>query len=134
MSARRAGKVMLGAEALSVNKRDGVVEVETSAGVIRGRTSLVTTPLPHAAKILEGGTSAAYAQSLNRIRYLGNVCLVLEMTRSLSELYWLNVNDPSFPVCGDHRAHQFRAARILRWDATSSTCRNTFRCLTPCTR
>jgi predicted NAD/FAD-dependent oxidoreductase len=100
MSAKRAGKVMLGAEALSVNKRDGVVEVETSAGVIRGRTSLVTTPLPHAAKILEGGTSAAYAQSLNRIRYLGNVCLVLEMTRSLSELYWLNVNDPSFPYVG----------------------------------
>lgn len=97
---KAGGKVMLGAEALSVNKRDGVVEVETSAGVIRGRTSLVTTPLPHAAKILEGGTSAAYAQSLNRIRYLGNVCLVLEMTRSLSELYWLNVNDPSFPYVG----------------------------------
>ena len=97
---KAGGKVMLGAEALAISNRDGIVEVETSAGVIRGRTSLVTTPLPHAAKILEGGSSVAYAQSLNRIRYLGNVCLVLEMTRSLSELYWLNVNDPSFPYVG----------------------------------
>jgi len=94
------GKVVLGSEALAISNQDGIVEVETSGGLIRGRTSLVTTPLPHAAKILEGATSATYAQSLNRIRYLGNVCLVLEMTRSLSELYWLNVNDPSFPYVG----------------------------------
>lgn len=97
---KAGGKVMLGAEARAINTHNGVVEVQTSAGIVRGRTSLVTTPLPHAANILEGATSAAYAQSLNRIRYLGNVCLVLEMTRSLSELYWLNVNDPSFPYVG----------------------------------
>lgn len=94
------GKVMLDCEALAVDRSGGAVEVETSRGVVRGLASLVTTPLPHAAKILERGTSAAYAESLRRIRYLGNVCLVLEMTRSLSELYWLNVNDPSFPYVG----------------------------------
>lgn len=94
------GKVMLDCEALAVVRRGEAVEVETSRGVVRGLSSLVTTPLPHAAKILERGTSAAYAESLRRIRYLGNVCLVLEMTRSLSELYWLNVNDPSFPYVG----------------------------------
>lgn len=94
------GEVLLASEARAIQNRNGVIEVETSRGIMRGRTSLVTTPLPHAAEILENATSAAYAQSLKRIRYLGNVCLVLEMTRSLSELYWLNVNDPSFPYVG----------------------------------
>lgn len=94
------GRIILGAEARAIDNKDGIVEVTTSAGVVRGRTSLVTTPLPHAAEILEGATSPAYTQSLNRIRYLGNVCLVLEMTRSLSGLYWINVNDPSFPYVG----------------------------------
>lgn len=94
------GKILLGCEALAIDRRGGAVEVETANGRVRGLTSLVTTPLPHAANILEGATGATYAQSLRRIRYLGNVCLVLEMTRSLSGLYWLNVNDPSFPYVG----------------------------------
>jgi protoporphyrinogen oxidase len=37
---------------------------------------------------------------LRRIDYLANICLVLELDRSLSETYWLNVNDPSFPFVG----------------------------------
>ena len=34
---------------------------------------------------------------MRRIRYLANICVVLELDRSLSDIYWLNVNDPSFP-------------------------------------
>lgn len=34
------------------------------------------------------------------IDYLANLCLVLELTQSLSELYWINVNDPGFPFVG----------------------------------
>ena len=34
------------------------------------------------------------------MNYLGNVCLVLRLSRSLSETYWLNVNDPGFPFVG----------------------------------
>jgi len=37
---------------------------------------------------------------LRRIKYLANVCIVLELDRSLSETYWLNINDPSFPFVG----------------------------------
>ncbi len=39
-------------------------------------------------------------ERLRRIRYLSNICLVLRLDRSLSSLYWLNVNDPSFPFVG----------------------------------
>jgi protoporphyrinogen oxidase len=34
------------------------------------------------------------------VEYLANVCVVLELDRSLSDTYWLNVNDPGFPFVG----------------------------------
>ena len=37
---------------------------------------------------------------LNRVKYLGNVCIILFLEKSLSEYYWLNVNDPNFPFVG----------------------------------
>ena len=37
---------------------------------------------------------------LEKIRYLGNTCLTLELDRSLSDTYWMNVNDPEFPFVG----------------------------------
>ena len=57
---------------------------------------------------------AAYADRLRAIDYLANICVVLELTRSLSELYWMNVNDPAFPFCRRHRAYQSRPGRPLR--------------------
>jgi protoporphyrinogen oxidase len=41
-----------------------------------------------------------YAADLRRIRYLANLCIVLELGRKLSDTYWLNVNDPGFPFVG----------------------------------
>ena len=40
----------------------------------------------------------AYADQIGAIDYLANICVVLELTQSLSELYWMNVNDPEFPL------------------------------------
>jgi protoporphyrinogen oxidase len=34
------------------------------------------------------------------VNYLGNICLVLRLSVSLSSTYWLNVNDPGFPFVG----------------------------------
>ena len=59
---------------------------------------VVATPaLPVIAKMLGGWADQKYIDSLERIRYLGNVCLVMELGRSLTNCYWLSVNDPSFP-------------------------------------
>lgn len=63
---------------------------------------IITTPLPIAADIIAASKNtlpsvSGYLGKLRRIRYLANVCLVLQLDRSLSETYWLNVNDPSFP-------------------------------------
>lgn len=74
--------------------------VMTSNGLICAENILVSTPLPISADILGGSVPPEYADSLRRIRYLSNVCLVLSLDRSLSETYWLNVNDPDFPFVG----------------------------------
>lgn len=59
--------------------------------------TLITTALPVAAALLRESTSEEYRRRLERINYLGNVCLVLELDRSLGDLYWINISDPSFP-------------------------------------
>lgn len=72
----------------------------TSKGFIPARSVLLTVPLPLAAELVAPVAPAGYAESLRRVRYLSNICIVLELNRSLSSLYWINVNDPSFPFVG----------------------------------
>jgi len=74
--------------------------VRTETDTIPARAVLMTQALPLIADILEGQVSSDYLAKLRRIEYLANICLVLELDRSLSETYWLNVNDPSFPFVG----------------------------------
>jgi protoporphyrinogen oxidase len=74
--------------------------VVTKDGVRSARAVIATPPLPIVADLLEPHVSGAYRDRLRRIRYLANVCLVLELDRSLSSTYWLNVNDPGFPFVG----------------------------------
>jgi protoporphyrinogen oxidase len=38
-----------------------------------------------------------YRKKISNIEYIGNVCLVLVLNRSLSSTYWTNVNDADFP-------------------------------------
>jgi protoporphyrinogen oxidase len=98
---RQRGHIKTGVAALSVGRSsDSGIEVATTAGVVTPRSILVTTPLPQAADLFIETASPAYSEQLRRISYLANVCLVLELDRSLSELYWINVNDPSFPFVG----------------------------------
>jgi len=87
---------VLGAE----GGRDRLTGLQTRGGVFRGRHYLFTPALPVIAEILEGVADAGYLHSLRRVRYLGNICLVLRLRRSLSGTYWLNVNDPGFPFVG----------------------------------
>lgn len=77
-----------------------VVAVQTSEGEVKGRQFLFTPAFPVIADIMHSAVPAAWADKLRRVKYLGNMCLVLRMKQSLSETYWLNVNDPGFPFVG----------------------------------
>lgn len=95
------GEIQLNTAALGISSAGGrVTGVLTSNGFLPARAVLVTLPLPLAADLMAQTGINEYGASLKRIRYLANVCIVLELNRSLSSMYWLNVNDPSFPFVG----------------------------------
>ena len=77
-----------------------VTGVITPEGTVPADGVIATPALPIVADLVEPHVPGEYVERLRRIRYLANVCVVLELDRSLSDIYWLNVNDPSFPFVG----------------------------------
>jgi protoporphyrinogen oxidase len=77
-----------------------VTAIETDKGKVRGKAYLFTPSFPLIADMFEGKADPAWLARLRRVKYLGNMCLVLRLNQSLSDTYWLNVNDPGFPFIG----------------------------------
>jgi protoporphyrinogen oxidase len=75
------------------------VGVETERGIHRADTVLATVPLPLFMQMTPE-LPTDFRTQCEQIRFLGNSCLVLRLSRSLSSTYWLNVADPSFPFVG----------------------------------
>lgn len=95
------GEIRLSSKVDSVIQNDGrAVGVLVDGTLVECENVLITTPLPITAKILQRVVPEEYLAKLRRIRYLSNVCMVLSLDRSLSQTYWLNVNDPGFPYVG----------------------------------
>lgn len=94
------GRVELNCKVKSVKENNGLWIVETSKGTMYAENVIVTTALPILADMIKDWATPDYIHSLYQIKYIGNVCLVLELDRSLSSTYWMNVNDPSFPFVG----------------------------------
>jgi protoporphyrinogen oxidase len=98
---RDGGTIRLGAPARGLLMRDGRVRgVLTDDGEVEADAVVATPALPIVAELIEPHASAEYLEQLRRVQYIANVCLVLELDRSLSDTYWLNVNDPDFPFVG----------------------------------
>lgn len=96
------GEVRYNTRATGVRAANGEIEALElcDAQEVRGRQYLFTPALPVIANLFDGVAESKWIDSLRRVNYLGNMCLVLEMDRSLSDTYWLNVNDPGFPFVG----------------------------------
>ena len=77
-----------------------VVALRTKEGPVRGNAFLFTPAFPVIADIFQSAADPGWLEKLRRVRYLGNICLVLRLSHPLSEIYWLNVNDPGFPFVG----------------------------------
>jgi len=77
-----------------------ISSLTTSGDDIAGKQFLFTPAFPIIADILQGAAGEDWLASLRRVRYLANMCLVLRLRNSLSNTYWLNVNDPGFPFVG----------------------------------
>lgn len=95
------GEVSFGTRVSGVVSRGKrVIALHTDHGDVSGDEFLFTPSFPIIADIFEGSADPAWLARLRRVKYLGNVCLVLRLNHSLSETYWLNVNDPGFPFVG----------------------------------
>jgi protoporphyrinogen oxidase len=94
----RGGEIRTQTAATSLLVREGRVwGVRTNRGEIEADAVIATPALPIIADLVKPHVSQHYLDRLRKIRYLANLCLVLELDRSLSSTYWLNVTDPYFP-------------------------------------
>lgn len=95
------GRVNFNEKVLSVTS-DGqhLSSVTTNQGNIHGKQFLFTPAFPIIANLFEGSANPTWLNQLRRVKYLGNICLVLRLKHSLSNIYWMNVNDPGFPFVG----------------------------------
>lgn len=97
----RGGRIRTGDRVRSIAVENGrVAGVEIGNEVLRGAAVILTPALPIIRELIGEKVSDRFLNQLSRIEYLANICLVLQLDRSLSSTYWLNVNDPSFPFVG----------------------------------
>ncbi|MEQ1558886.1 MAG: NAD(P)/FAD-dependent oxidoreductase [Methyloglobulus sp.] len=94
------GRIEMNTPVQAITPVDSQWQVQTTKGIVTCEQVIATTALPLFADMIRAWASVDYLNSLERIQYIGNVCLVLELDRSLSATYWLNVNEPSFPFVG----------------------------------
>ena len=95
------GEIHTGTPVQEIVVRDGrVIGVRTAEGVHEADAVIATPALPIIDRLVGQHLKAKEREMLRGIDYLANVCLVLQLDRSLSETYWLNVADPSFPYVG----------------------------------
>ena len=95
------GEVRLKDPATGLMTENGrVTGVVSGKGPIHADAVILTPALPIIAQLMKPHVDETYAERIGAIDYLANVCVILELTRSLSELYWMNVNDPAFPFVG----------------------------------
>ncbi|MGM9452438.1 NAD(P)/FAD-dependent oxidoreductase [Legionella bozemanae] len=95
------GAVSFNEKVISVNKHGQYLSsVTTNRGNIGGKQFLFTPAFSIIANLFEGTADTTWIDRLKRVKYLGNLCLVLRLKQSLSNIYWTNVNDPGFPFVG----------------------------------
>ena len=67
---------------------------------IKSQNVVNTLAFPLIANMVKDWFKPALLNKLNSIKYIGNICLILELEKSLSKTYWLNVNEKDFPFVG----------------------------------
>lgn len=99
--AGRGGRVLLNTPVTALNVEQGRIKGVYSGEQFFPADYVVSTiALPLFAELATPHCDTDYLERLRAVRYLGNTCLVLQLDRSLSNTYWLNIADPDFPFVG----------------------------------
>jgi protoporphyrinogen oxidase len=95
------GEIRLRSAATTLRVEAGQIAGVVANGEVIPAAAVILTPAPPLiADILAPHLPAEEFRRLRSIDYLANICIILELSHSLSGLYWMNVNDPSFPFVG----------------------------------
>ena len=76
------------------------IEVATRSGAREFDTVLFTAAPAELLRVAGDHLPADYRQRLGGVDHTNALCCVLELDRSLTPYYWLNIADPSFPFGG----------------------------------
>lgn len=96
----RGIKIHTNSAVTKILSQDGkVTGIQTATDSFHSDKVLATLPLPLFLDITPE-LPESYSSSPKKIRFLGNVCIILRLNKSLSSTYWLNVADPTFPFVG----------------------------------
>jgi protoporphyrinogen oxidase len=92
-------EVGVGTEAIS-QQENGLWDVTTTSGdSVTCDALLVTVPSPLLLRLVPD-LPEWYQEKLTGAIYQGAVVMILQMTQSLSDIYWLNIGDPEIPFTG----------------------------------
>ena len=97
---KNGGKILLSSEVNSILPKNGGWQILLNSKLISADLAILTTPLPITANFIKNWAKKSYLSKLRKIQYLDNICLILILNKSLSDTYWLNVNDPNYPFVG----------------------------------
>jgi len=81
------------------SSHDGTIEVRTPRGTIRFDRVIATAP-SHIVERIVPALSSDYRRRLREVKYLGMVCVVLVLKRSLTPYYVTNLTDHEVPFTG----------------------------------
>jgi protoporphyrinogen oxidase len=94
------GTIHPSARVASVNLEAGAVTgIRTGGETVFSDRVVSTLALPLTCKLLPDGC-ANYRSKLERIKYIGAVCMILKLARPLTESFWVNINDPRISFNG----------------------------------
>ena len=95
------GKIKYNSEVKKIRSRDSKkVDLKINGKWESFDRVIYTGHTPELADLYRASGFEIQAKKLDKIQYLANVCLILETNKSLSDTYWLNVNDVTFPFVG----------------------------------
>jgi protoporphyrinogen oxidase len=99
-AARAAGaELVTGAGPTELSPRDRGWDVVLDSGAIPVDAIVVTTPSPVLARLVPD-LPESYRQKLGGLEYEAAVVALLQLSRPLSDIYWLNVADDELPFTG----------------------------------
>lgn len=97
---RRGVSIRLCAPVSEILVADGKATGVRVNGQVYRHDAVIVTTAPAILADLCPALPDDYRERLRQIKYLANVCLVMQLDRSLSDTYWLNIGDPNIPFTG----------------------------------